>query len=106
MENIKNLFLGEPLNLDPNDADYLLMINKLEYEFKYSGIKNSLHNFNKKHNLMEVYKSKFINMLENNKELSSYDIVGKTTKSFSKLFYGSKIVDKSDMDKFLFNVEM
>lgn len=88
-KNILNLFLLPPINLTKDSKEF-------------SKIKDN-YQVGKFQNYLEYYKKILLSKIDKT-ESSSYDIVGEMTSSISKLFYGNKIINKSDMDVLLFSV--
>ena len=78
--NLQNLFANPPLSMDKNSEEFQNIIKKYEKNIKY---KSGKYNYD----IIEDYKKLLMEKIKEGK-ISSYDIVGETTRNFNNLFYG------------------
>ena len=72
------------------------VVKKYEKNIKY---KSGKYNYD----IIEDYKKLLMEKIKEGK-ISSYDIVGDTTRNFNNLFYGKSMITRENMDLFLYEV--
>jgi hypothetical protein len=97
LNNLQKLFSNPPLSMDKNSEEFQNIIKKYEKNIKY---KSGKYNYD----IIEDYKKLLMEKIKEGK-ISSYDIVGDTTRNFNNLLYSKSLIKPEDMDLFLYEVE-
>ena len=96
LNNLQKLFSNPPLSMDKNSEEFQNIVKKYEKNIKY---KSGKYNYD----IIEDYKKLLMEKIKEGK-ISSYDIVGDTTRNFNNLFYGKSMITRENMDLFLYEV--
>ena len=101
LNNLKKLFLNPPLSIDEKSKEFEKIINYFKDQIKAT---NKMSWWDTSgYDLLIVYKELLIEKIKEGK-ISSYDIVGDTTRNFNNLFYGKSMITRENMDLFLYEV--
>ena len=102
LNNLKKLFLNPPLSMDEKSEEFEKIINYFKDQIKAT---NKMSWWDTSgYDLLIVYKELLIEKIKEGK-ISSYDIVGDTTRNFNNLLYSKSLIKPEDMDLFLYEVE-